>query len=147
MPAEVRETVGEIRGVNVRWAHVIVEGHTVEQILSFDIAEAESVYGRPFDDEMDRHIQMGMFAIDRIALSETMHNVASAVSYVLDGKCMRTAKIAHCKDIEPASMGTVLRDGKEVRQEPWSCVPGTPPISHRRLTLPPGAELEEEPDE
>ena len=147
MTAEVREKTGQIRDVNVRWAHVIVEGHTVEQILSFNIAEAESVYGRPFDDEMDRHIQMGMFAIDRIALSETMHNVASAVSYVLDGKCVRTAKIEHCKDTEPATMGTVLRGGREVYQEPWSCVPGTPPISHRRLTLPPGSELEEDPDE
>ena len=147
MTTEVREEAGEIRGVNVRWAHVIVEGHTVEQILSFNIAEAESIYGRPFDDEMDRHIQMGMFAIDRIALSETMHNVASAVSYVLDGKCMRTAKIAHCKDIEPAQMRIFQPDGSEVHQEPWSCVPGTPPIPHRRLTLPPGAALEEEPDE
>ena len=144
MTAEVSEQTGEIRGVNVRWAHIIVEGHTVEQVLSFDIAEAEAVYGRPFDDEMDKHIQMGMFAIDRIALSETMYNVASAISYVLDGKCTRTAKIQHCKDIEPASMGTVLRDGREVQQEPWSCVPGTLPISHRKLTHPNWAELEED---
>ena len=144
MTAEVREETNQIRDVNVRWAHVIVEGHTVEQVLSFNIAEAELVYGRPFDDEMDRHIQMGMFAIDRIALSETMYNVSSAVSYVLDGKCMRTAKIQHCKDIEPASMGAVLRDGREVHQEPWSCVPGTPPISHSKLTHPNWAEPEEE---
>ena len=108
MTAEVREETNQIRDVNVRWAHVIVEGHTVEQVLSFDVAEADSVYGRPFDDEMDIHIQMGMFAIDRIALSETMGKVASATSYVLDGKCMRTAKIVHCKDIEPASMRPVL---------------------------------------
>ena len=144
MTAEVREETNQIRDVNVRWAHVIVEGHTVEQVLSFDVAEADSVYGRPFDDEMDIHIQMGMFAIDRIALSETMYKVASATSYVLDGKCMRTAKIVHCKDIEPASMLVFEPDGTEVEQEPWSCVPGTPPISHRTLLLPPGAELEEE---
>ncbi len=134
MTAEVREQTGQIRNVNVRWAHVVVEGHTVEQVLSFDVAEAEAVYGRPFDDEMDKHIQMGMFAIDRIAASETMHKVASATSYVLDGECMRTAKIVHCKDIEPAEMHIVQRDGREVHQDPWSCVPGTAPIDHRKLT-------------
>ena len=68
MTAEVVELTGQIRGVNVRWADVIVAGHTVEQVLSFDIAEAE--YGRPFDDEMDRHIQLGMFAMDRISAEE-----------------------------------------------------------------------------
>ena len=88
MTAEVTEQTGEIRGVNVRWVNVIVAGHTVEQVLSFDVAEAEAVYGRPFDDEMDEYIQMGMFAIDRIAADETMGKVASATSYVLDGKCI-----------------------------------------------------------
>ena len=37
MTAEVREETNQIRDVNVRWAHVIVEGHTVEQVLSFDV--------------------------------------------------------------------------------------------------------------
>ena len=46
---------------------VIVAGHTVEQVLSFDVAEAEAVHERSFDDELDKHIQIGMFAMDRIS--------------------------------------------------------------------------------
>ena len=136
MTAEVTERTGQIRGVNVRWADVIVAGHTIEQVLSFDVAEAEAVYGRPFDDELDRHIQMGMFAMDRISADGTMHKVASATSYVLDGKCIRTAKIEHCKDIAPMSAGWRITraDGSEVHRDPWSCVPGTPSASHGDLT-------------
>ena len=122
MTAEVKEQIGEIRGVNVRWASVIVAGHTVEQVLFFDVAEAEAVHGRPFDDELDENIQMGMFAVDRIAAGGTMHKVASARSYVLDGKCIRTAKIEHCSEIAPMVAG-------------WSCVPGTEPMSHSDLPL------------
>ena len=135
MTAEVTERTGQVRGVNVRWIDVIVKGHTVEQVLLFDVAEAEAVHGRAFDDELDRHIQMGIFAIDRIAADETMHKVASATSYVLDGKCIRTAKIEHCSDIEPASASWRITraDGSEVPREPWSCVLGTPPISHSEL--------------
>ncbi len=92
MPADVTERTAEIRGVNVRWISVTAAGHTVEEILLYDIAEAEAIYGKTFDDELDRHIQMGMFAIDRIAADGAMHKVASATSYVLDGKCIRTAK-------------------------------------------------------
>ncbi len=99
MPAEVSEHTGEIRGVKVRWVTVRVAGHTVEQVFLYDVAEAEAVYGRPFDDELDKHIQMGMFAIDRIATDGTMHKVASATSYVLDGKCIRTAKFEQCEEI------------------------------------------------
>ena len=51
MTAEVTERTGEIRGVNVRWVNVVVTGHTVEQVLSFDVAEAEDMHGRPFDDD------------------------------------------------------------------------------------------------
>ena len=136
MTAEVTERTGEIRGVNVRWVNVVVTGHTVEQVLSFDVAEAEDVHGRPFDDEMDKHIQMGMFAMDRISADGTMHKVASATSYVLDGKCIRTAKIEHCKEIEPVSASWNINrsDGSEVHRKPWSCVPGTPPTSHSDLT-------------
>ena len=93
MVAEVRENIGTIRGVNVRSLEVVIAGHTVEQLLVYDVAEAEAEYGRPFDDEMDEHIQKGMFAIDRISADGTMHKVASAHSYLLDGKC-----IPHCKD-------------------------------------------------
>ncbi len=135
MTAEVKEQLGEIRGVNVRWVSVIVAGHTVEQILSFDVAEAEDVRGRPFDDELDEHIQMGMFAVDRISADGTMHKVVSARNYVLDGKCIRTAKIEHCREIEPMSAGWRMTraDGTEVQSEPWSCVPGTEPMSHSYL--------------
>ena len=141
MPAEVKEQIGEIRGVNVRRVDVIVAGHTVEQVLSFDVAEAETVHGRPFDDELDEHIQMGMFAVDRISADGTMHKVASARSYVLDGKCIRTAKIEHCREIEPMSAGWLITraDGTEVQSEPWSCVPGTEPMSHN--DLPPDDEV------
>lgn len=135
MPAEVTEGFKEIRGVNVRLATVTVAGHTVEQVLSYDVAEAEAAYGRPLDDEMDKHIQLGMFAIDRIAADGTLHKVASATSYVLDGKCIRTVKIEHCREVEPMSAGwTITReDGSEVEREPWSCVAGSPPISHNDL--------------
>ena len=134
MRAEVRERTGDIRGVRVRWVDVLMAGHTVEQVLSFDIAEAEAVHGRSFDDEMDNYMQMGMFAMDRISADGTMHKVASAVSYVLDGKCIRTAKIEHCQDIEPMSAGwTIIREGRELQQPAWSCVPGTSPMSHAEL--------------
>ena len=125
MRAEVKEQTGEIRGVNVRWVSVIVAGHTVEQVLSFDVAEAETVYGRPFDYDMDEHIQMGVFAVDGIAADGTMHKVAAATSYILDGKCIRTAKIEHCREIEPMSAGWRITraDGTEVQTKPWSCVP------------------------
>jgi hypothetical protein len=143
MTAEVTERTGEIRGVNVRWVNVVVTGHTVEQVLSFDVAAAEDVHGRPFDDEMDKHIQMGMFAMDRISADGTMHKVASATSYVLDGKCIQTAKIEHCKEIEPMSASCHINrsDGSEVHREPWSCVPGTPPTSHSDLRLLPSCPL------
>ena len=136
MTAEVTDHIGEIRRVKMRWINVRVEGHTVEQVLLFDVAEAEAVYGKQFDDELDQHIQMGMFAMDRISGDRTMHKVASATSYVLDGKCIRTAKIEHCSEIEPmsASSRVTRPDGSEVQQEPWSCVPGMPPTSHRNLT-------------
>ena len=141
MPAEVREQIGEIRGVNVRWVNVIVAGHTVEQILSFDIGEAEAVHKRPFDDELDEYIQMGMFAVDRIAADGTMHKAASARSYVLDGRCIRTAKIDHCREIEPMSAGWRITraDGTEVPSQPWSCVPGMEPMPHG--DLPPDDEV------
>ena len=135
MTADITERTGQIRGVNVRWVSVIFAGHTVEQVLSYDVAEAEAVHGKQFDDELDKHMQMGMFAMDRISADGTMHKVASATSYVLDGKCIRTAKILRCRDIEPMSAGwSIVRpDGRKVRRAPWSCVPGTPPTMHRDL--------------
>ena len=144
--ASTTEQSGEMAGVHVRWVSVIVEGHTVEQVLFYDVAEAEAVFGRPFDAELDHEMQMTMFAKDRIWLSEAMWRVASATSYVLDGKCMRTAKFEHCSDGQPSSAGLVITDaeGNLIETEPWSCVPGTPPISHRELTRPVGDEDSED---
>ena len=106
------------------------------------MAEAEAVFRRPFDDEMDTGMRMAMYSADRVWLGETMWKVASATSYVLDGKCMRTAKFEHCSDGQPSSAGLVITDaeGNLIETEPWSCVPGTPPISHRELTRPVGDE-------
>ena len=138
MTAVVTEVAGEIRGVRVRWVSVAVSGHIVEQLLIYDVADAEEAYGQPFDDKMDRHIQMGMYATDRIATDGTMHKVASATSYVLDGKCIRTAKIEHCSEIEPgsASWAITRADGTIVEPGSWSCVEGTPPIAHHELSQP-----------
>ena len=60
MTAEAAEQTAEIHGVSARLASVIVAGHTVEQALSFDMAETETVHGRPFDEELDSHTQLGM---------------------------------------------------------------------------------------
>ncbi len=138
MTASTTEQTVEVAGVQVRWLKVTVSGHTVQQVLLYDVAEAEAVHGRPFDDELDDEIQMAMFAVDRIWTDETMHKVASATSDVVVGTCIRTAKIERCREIEPgsASWAITRADGTPVEREPWSCVPGTPPISHLELTVP-----------
>ena len=46
---------GEIRGVTVRWDQVLVAGHVVEITCPTGVAEAEQVYGKRWDDELDRH--------------------------------------------------------------------------------------------
>ena len=51
----------EIAGVQVRSVSVSASGHTVEELLFYNVAEAEAVHGRPFDDELDGEIQMAMF--------------------------------------------------------------------------------------
>ncbi len=115
----------EIAGVEVRRISVLVSGHTVEQVLSYDVAEAEAVFRRPFNDMMDAAMRAAMYSADRVWLDETMSRVATATSYVLDGKCVRTAKIPHCDEIAPASASWVFTraDGTPVEREPWSCVP------------------------
>ena len=135
MTAEVREQTGEIRSVQVRWLHVCVAGHTVEQVLCYAVAEAEAADGRPFDDAMDREVQLGMYTVDRMSADGTMYQVASATSYVLDGTCIRTAKIAHCGEIAPDSAGWIIEnpDGTEVKREVSGCVPGSPSIAHHTL--------------
>ena len=135
MLAEVKEHTGTIRGVTVRRVDIVANGHTVEQVLQYDIADAEKAHNRPFDEELDRHIQMGMFAADRISADGTMGKVAAAIGYALDGKCNRTAKIEHCSEIAPISSGwaIVAPDGSSEPQAPWGCVKGDPPISHSAL--------------
>ena len=58
---------GEIRGVTVRCDQVLVAGHVVEMTCPTGVAEAEQVYGKRWDDELDRHFQQGMFAMDRMS--------------------------------------------------------------------------------
>ena len=70
-----------------------------------------------------------MLAADRGATGETMHKVASETSWTFDGLCIRAAGIEHCSDIVSGGSG-------EGSTEPWSCVPGTRPISHLDLTIP-----------
>ena len=134
--ASVTEKTVEVAGVRARWVSVIVSGHTVQQALFYEVAEAEAVHGRPFDEELDHEIQMAMFAVDRIWMDETMHKVASAEGSVPGEICIRTASIDHCDDIKPGSASWVITraDGTPVEAEPWSCAPGTLPISHVELT-------------
>ena len=114
---EVDTITGEIRGVRVRWDRVRVAGHIVEMTLAYRIAEAEQVYGKRWDDELDRHLQRGMFAMDRISADGTMGKAAAAEARVVDGVCRRTVRIGNCEDVAPM----------------YSCVPGTPPIDHATL--------------
>ena len=92
-------SASRIRDVDVEYLEVRIAGHIVEQHLSYDISEAEARYGRPWDEELDRHIQLGMFAIDRISADGTIHKVAAAKSYILDGRCCRSVKIASCGEV------------------------------------------------
>ena len=61
MTESVTEESVEIAGVQVRSVSVSASGHTVEELLFYNVAEAEAVHGRPFDDELDGEIQMAMF--------------------------------------------------------------------------------------
>ena len=139
MPERRGDTIeGDIRGVKVRWDRVLIAGHVVEMTLSYLIAEPEQVYGKRWDEELDRHLQMGMFAMDRISADGTMGKAAAAEPRVVDGVCRRTARIGNCEDVAPMShywgKRTIKPDGTYRRPEPYSCVPGTPPIDHAALT-------------
>ena len=136
MTASVREQAIEIAGVRVRRLNIVVSGHTLQQLIFFDIADAEAAHGRPFDDDLDAEIQAGMLAADRGATGETMHKVASETSWTLDGLCIRVAGIEHCSDVDPAGSDRVSGGSGEGSTEPWSCVPGACPISHLDLTIP-----------
>ena len=135
MVAETREHSVDIRGVTATLVDVVVAGHTVELVLSYDVEEAEAVHGAPFSDGVDDIIQMEVAALGDTFADGTLHAVASAASYVLDGKCIRTTKIKHCSEIEPMCPAwTVAKpDWIRTRRRPWGCVPGMPPTSHDEL--------------
>ena len=100
----------------------------------------KEVYGRPFDEEMDRHIQMGMYATDRIATDGTMHKV------IVRHQLRPRRKVhTHRQDRALQRDRTRQREASSVSQgrrwtvvepEPWSCDEGTPPIAHREPTVP-----------
>ena len=121
MVAEVKENIGTIRGVNVRSLEVVIAGHTVEQLLVYDFSEAEVEYGRPFDNEMDEYIQMGMFAINRIAadgLCTRLHRPTATCS-------TGSAYARQRSRIAPTLSRTVWAGLSPERTEPrWSENPG-----------------------
>ena len=78
--SESREKKGNDPGVEHSLASVILAAHTIERVLSYDVAEAEAFYGRPFDPAMDEHIQLGMLAPDRIAADEMLGKVVAAIA-------------------------------------------------------------------
>ena len=131
----VEASDAEIRGVRVRLENVFVEGHVVEMSLCYRISDAENVYEKPWDNELDHHLAMGMAAVNRIAADETLGKAVAAEPRVLDGICLRTAKIAHCREVAPASHFWVVTkpDGTRVEPGPYSCAPGTPPADHNLL--------------
>ena len=91
MVAETREHSVDIRGVTATLVEVVVAGHTVEMVLSYDLEEAEAVHGTPFSDDVDEIMQMEVAALGDTFDDGTLQSVASAASYVLGGvvKTMR----------------------------------------------------------
>ena len=132
---EVVTSDGEIRGVRVRLEKIIVEGHVIEISLRYRISDAESVYGKAWDESLDRRLAMGMAAINRIAADETLGKAVAAEPRVLDGVCRRTAAIERCAEVAPASHYWIITraDGTRVERGPYSCVAGTPPMDHNLL--------------
>ena len=87
--ASTTEQSGEMAGVHVRWVSVIVEGHTVEQVLFYDVAEAEAVFGRPFDAEVDHEMQMTMFAVHEDCEVRALQRRSAEQSRVGHHRCRR----------------------------------------------------------
>lgn len=135
MLAEVREAEGEVRGVQVRLVEVVVGGHIVEQAIVYDVSEAEAAHSQPFDEDVDSSMQRGMGHADKVALDEMWGGAIVAPAWVLDGKCIRTHKVAHCDDVKPASAFWEITypDGTRLERPPWSCVAGEPPVDHDEL--------------
>lgn len=133
---QVTTNEAEIRGVRVRLRKTLIDGHVVEMSLCYRISDAESVYEKTWDNDLDHHLAMGMAAVDRIAADETLRKAVAAEPRVLDGICCREAKIERCKDVAPGSHYWIITkaDGTRVEPGPYSCVTGTPPADHNLLT-------------
>ena len=132
---EVREYSISIRGVTATLVDVVVAGHAVELVLSYDVEEAEAVHGVPFNDGVDEIMQKEVVALADTFDDGTLRAVASAASYVLDGRCIRTTKIKHCSEIGLMYAGWIVAkpDWISTRRQPWGCVPGMLPTSHDDL--------------
>lgn len=118
---------------------VYVEGHLIEIRLCYRISDAESVYGKAWDESLDKHLAMGMAAVNRIAADETLGKAVAAEPQILDGVCRRTAAIERCEEAAPASRYWIIakRDGTRIEPGPYSCVAGAPPLDHSLLRAPP----------
>ena len=138
-PEEVVTRESEIRGVRTRLRKVYVEGHLIEISLCYRISDAESVYGKAWDESLDKHLAMGMAAVNRIAADETLGKAVAAKPQILDGICRRTAEIERCEEAAPASHYWIItkRDGTRIEPGPYSCVAGAPPLDHSLLRAPP----------
>ena len=135
MVAETREHSVGIGGVPATLVDVVVAGHTVELVLSYDVEEAGVVHGASFNDGVDEIMQMEVAALGDSFDDGTLHAVASGASYVMNGRCFRIAKIKHCSEIEPANPAWTVAKPHWIRtrRQPWGCVPGMPPASHDDL--------------
>ena len=136
---QVTTNEAEIRGVRVRLRKTLIDGHVVEMSLCYRISDAESVYEKPWDNDLDHHLAMGMAAINRIAADETLGKAVAAEPQILDGVCRRTAAIERCEEAAPASHYWIIakRDGTRIEPGPYSCVAGAPPLDHSLLRAPP----------
>ena len=94
-----------------------------------------------FNDGLDEVMQMEVTALGDSFDDGTLHAVASAASYVMNGRCFRTAKIKHCSELEPTNPAWTVAKPHWIRtrRQPWGCVPGMPPASHD--DLPPEDEI------
>lgn len=93
------------------------------------------MHGAPFDDSVDELMRTEVAALGDTFDDGTLRAVASAASYVLSGRCIRTSKIKHCSEIEPTYPDWTVAKPHWIRtrQRPWGCVPGMPPTSHDNL--------------
>ncbi len=69
MVVETREHSVDIRGVTATLVDVVVAGHTVELVLSYDVEEAEAVHGTQYSDGVDEAAKRGMFHMEGFTLT------------------------------------------------------------------------------